>query len=189
MAAVVVEVAVEAGGQGSSSSCDSRSSSDQQKPPGPNNTPSGQLNRFPIFRKQLEGTTFTFCQKCGSSRCWSTNHSTGGHTGPVRDNNKHSATSLSAHFSLVSNPSASYMSFTWETFLFNLWGVLGPYLIGLLGSVAIYALWSIGWGAMAPVMWIVNFGLFWYIHHRFLHEYLSVPHHSTSIPKKLPVLP
>jgi hypothetical protein len=71
------------------------------------------------------------------------------------------------------NPSAWYVSFTWETFLFNLLGVLGPYLIGLLGSVTIYALWSIGWAAMVPVMWVVNFGLFWYIQRRFLHKGLS----------------
>ncbi len=137
------------GGRGSGNPRD-RGSSDRQKPPGPNDTPSGNLNGFPIFRKQFEGKAFTFCQKCGSTGRWSTTHSTGGHTGPVRSENKHStpsnATPSSAHFSLVPDPSAWHISFTWETFLYDLWCLLAPYLwSGLLGSAAIYALYCIGW--------------------------------------------
>ena len=49
-------------------------SSDCQKPPGPNKTPSGNLNGFPIFRKHFEGKEFHLLSKVWEQ--WMSDHHT-----------------------------------------------------------------------------------------------------------------
>jgi hypothetical protein len=143
-------------------------------PPLDTDRPSSQINGKPVFSKDHNGRKFTWCSVCGDNGRWSTTHSTGqhGHQG---------GSAPSAHmasYANVTDPSAWHVHVpSSDLLLADLWEIAGPHLLAFLSGTIFAAFMAIGWAFLAPLLWIVGFGTFFWFLPSFISSRPAHPRH------------